>query len=261
MGKLYQNKYFIDFLAAMMFFTRIPLNWIKLPDEVPDLARASWAFTLVGLIVGFLSGFLGDILLILGLSSLLSCTIAIGFSIFITGAIHEDGLADVADGFGAGGSSEKIIEIMHDSRLGTYGMVALLLGLLIRIGISVCLVDLGYSLAVVLAIGFASGKLAILFSRLWFEPSDLASLGHSLGPISQINIAVATGIWILPVITFFPIFGVLLGVIFSSLLIYLFGIKTTQYIGGITGDVLGAVAFLSELVFLIGVLIIISGAP
>ena len=64
-------------------------------------------------------------------------------SIVLTGAFHEDGLADMADGFGAGGTAVKINKIMHDSRLGTYGTAALTLGLLIRLGLVVSLVELG----------------------------------------------------------------------------------------------------------------------
>ena len=102
----------------------------------------------------------------------------------ITGAFHEDGLADMADGFGAGGSPEKINEIMHDSRLGTYGTSALTLGLLIRIGITIALVDLGYSMLIILAISFASGKLAILFMRNFSYPSNFAKTGTIIEYIS-----------------------------------------------------------------------------
>ena len=70
----------------------------------------------------------------------------------LTGAFHEDGLADMADGFGAGGSRERVNEIMHDSRLGTYGVTALT-GLLIRVGLIVGLVDLGYSFALIMGTG------------------------------------------------------------------------------------------------------------
>ena len=260
MERFRQNEYIVDVLATIMFFTRIPVTWSKLSDETPDLARASWAFTLVGFTVGLLSGLIGDIFLILGLTPLLSCIIAIAFNIFITGALHEDGLADVADGFGGGGSSEKITEIMHDSRLGTYGVIALIVGLSIRIGIVISLVELGYSLVVVLSIGFASGKLAILYTRAFFNPSDLANLGYSLGSIPNINLVIATAIWGIPILIFIPILGSLLGVVFVSFLIYFGGLRSEQKLGGITGDILGAIAFLGEIMFLLAVLLLASGA-
>ena len=140
-----------------MFFTRIPINWTYFSDKAPDLTRAAWSFPIVGFLIGIISGICGEFCILVNLPIFLSCTIAIAVSLMVTGAFHEDGLADMADGFGAGGSPEKINEIMHDSRLGTYGTSALTLGLLIRIGITIALVDLGYSMLIILAISFASG--------------------------------------------------------------------------------------------------------
>ena len=151
---LLQNKYLLDFLAAIMFFTRIPINWKFFSNKPPNLTRAAWCFPLIGSVIGIISGILGDLCLFINLPIFLSCTIAITLSVIITGAFHEEGLADMADGFGAGGSPAKINKIMHDSRLGTYGTSALTLGLLIRIGITIALVDLGYSMLIILAISF-----------------------------------------------------------------------------------------------------------
>ena len=96
------------------------------------------------------------LLIFLGMSIFLSCIIAINLSIILTGAFHEDGLADTADGLGAGGYPERINKIIHDSRLGTYGVVALNLGLLTRLLLSLTLVEYGYSLVSILSVGFAS---------------------------------------------------------------------------------------------------------
>ena len=129
MQVLFKNRYIIDFVATVMFFTRIPVNWAFFSDEAPNLTRAAWAFPLIGYFIGFCSGIIGDIGLFFGLSTFVSCILAIIFSVILSGAFHEDGLADMADGFGAGGSPERVNEIMHDSRLGTYGVTALTLGL------------------------------------------------------------------------------------------------------------------------------------
>ena len=105
---LFQNKYLLDFLAAIMFFTRIPINWQFFSNKPPDLTKAAWCFPLIGSVIGIISGILGDICLFFNLSIFLSCTIAITLSVIITGAFHEDGLADMADGFGAGGSPATV---------------------------------------------------------------------------------------------------------------------------------------------------------
>ena len=246
-------------MATVMFFTRVPVNWTYFSDEPPNLTRATWSFPLIGYAIGFCAGIVGDILLSFGLPILLSCLIAIALSVIISGAFHEDGLADMADGFGAGGSPERINKIMHDSRLGTYGVVALTLGLLIRGGLLVGLVEAGYSVALILATGFASGKLAIIFTRKFFGPSDFAKTGSIIGDISVKNFLCAILIWFLPVTVALPLFGVLLGVTFAGIALILIGLRSNHYLGGVTGDVLGAIAFSSELFFLLGILSILNG--
>ena len=255
MRVLIKNKYVIDFFATVMFFTRIPINWSFFSDKAPDLTKAAWAFPLVGFLIGVFSGLLGD-LLMFKKSIFLSCIIAITLSIILTGAFHEDGLADTADGLGAGGTPQRINKIIHDSRLGTYGVVALILGLLTRLGLLLTLVEFGYSLVSILSVGFASGKLAIIFSRNFFNNSRFAKMGSIVGIVSHKNLFLATIIWALPTSVIFPFYGILLGVILMTLIISIIGLKSKKALGGITGDILGAIAFLTELVFLFGIIIV-----
>ncbi len=258
MQVLFKNRYVLDFMATVMFFTRVPINWTFFSDEAPNLTRAVWAFPLIGYLIGFCSGIMGDICLFFSLPTFLSCSIAIALSIMISGAFHEDGLADMADGFGAGGSPERINNILHDSRLGTYGVTALILGLLIRIGLMIGLVELGYSIAFMMAVGFASGKLAIIFTRKFFYPSEFAKTGSIVGVISTKNVFFATLIWFGSVTFILPFYSILLGVSFVGIGIFLIGLRSNHYLGGITGDVLGAIAFSSELLFLLALLTVLS---
>ena len=251
-----KNKYVKDFFATVMFFTRIPIKWSFFSDKAPDLTKAAWAFPLIGILTGALSGVLGDFLIFLGLPIFLSCIIAITLSVILTGAFHEDGLADTADGLGAGGSPEKINKIIHDSRLGTYGVVAVILGLLTRLGLLLTLVEYGYSLVSILSVGYASGKLAIIFSRIFFNHSRFAKVGSIVGMISYKNLFLATVIWALPTLVIFPFYGIFLGVILMAFIIFIIGLKSKKALGGITGDILGAIAFLTELVFLLGIIIV-----
>lgn len=254
---LVRNKYIVDFVATVMFFTRIPIKWSYFSNKSPNLTQAAWAFPLVGLLTGFLSGITGDFFIILGLSGFVSTTIAITVSVLLTGALHEDGLADTADGFGARGSPEKIIKIMHDSRLGTYGATSLILGFFVRIGLVLSLVENGYSLVSILCVGFASGKLAILVSRNLINDSKFAKTGNIIGEISKKNLILASSIWFFPVLFILPFFGILLGIFLMGFTIIILGRISKKSLGGTTGDVLGAVAFVSELMFLLGNLIII----
>ena len=236
-----KNKYLLDFLASIMFFTRIPINWSYFSKEAPDLTRAAWSFPLVGFLIGFLSGIFGELFILINIPILLSCVIAISISVIITGAFHEDGFADMADGFGAGGSPAKVNKIMHDSRLGTYGTIALILGILIRLTLVTSLIDLGYSLLTILCAGFSTGKLAIIYTRNFFNPSSLSKTGSIIESI--------------PIILIFPFFAIFLGVFFVTGVVYLIGKISKQKLGGITGDILGATAFLTELTFLFSLII------
>ncbi len=255
MRVLIKNKYVRDFFATVMFFTRIPIKWSFFSDKAPDLTEAAWAFPLVGFLIGVFSGLLGDLLIFLELSIFLSCIIAISLSIILTGAFHEDGLADTADGLGAGGSPQRINKIIHDSRLGTYGVLALILGLLTRLGLLLTLVEYGYLLVSILSVGFASGKLAILYSRNFYNNSRFAKVGSIVGVISNKNLFIANLIWGLPTLVIFPFYGILLGGILMIFIILIIGLKSKKALGGITGDILGATAFLTELVFLFGITI------
>ena len=259
MQVLFKNRYVVDFMATVMFFTRIPINWSYFSDEAPNLTRATWAFPLIGYFIGFCSGLIGDICLFFDISNFLSCLIAIATSIMISGAFHEDGLADMADGFGAGGSPERVNEIMHDSRLGTYGVVALTLGLLMRAGLLSSLADLGHSLSFIMGAGFASGKLAIIIARKFFSPSYFAKTGSIIGFISAKNFLFAAFVWFVPLVFFITFFTISLGVIFIVIAICLIGFRSNHHLGGITGDVLGAIAFSSELLFLLAILVTLNG--
>ena len=256
MQSLFKNKYFLDVLATIMFFTRIPIKWSFFSDKPPDLTRAAWSFPLVGFLIGFLAGVVGDYLIYIGLPVFLSAVIAITLSVLLTGALHEDGLADTSDGLGAGGSPKKINKIIHDSRLGTYGVVALVLGLLLRLGLIIALIEQEYSLVCIFSIGFATGKLAIIFSRNVFNQSEFAEIGSIVGIISKKKLCLATLIWIVPTFIIFPIYGILLGLILAFFSIFLMGLKSKNALGGITGDILGAIAFLTELTFLLGNVIV-----
>lgn len=117
------------FLTAVMFYTRIPCPNI---DHQPEyLNKASRYFPLIGWIVGGISylAFAGAMLLF---NSHIAVLFALLMGIWTTGAFHEDGLADACDGFGGGWTKEKILTIMKDSRVGTYGAVGLIFLLLIK---------------------------------------------------------------------------------------------------------------------------------
>jgi adenosylcobinamide-GDP ribazoletransferase len=119
-----------DFLSAIQFLTRLPVP--SQPYEPDMLSRAVKFFPVVGLLIGASAALL-HFLLTSHLPGLIVALLVVILLVMITGCFHEDGLADAADGLGGGGKREKVLSIMHDSRIGSYGAAALTLSLIARI--------------------------------------------------------------------------------------------------------------------------------
>ncbi|WP_353189687.1 adenosylcobinamide-GDP ribazoletransferase [Pandoraea pnomenusa] len=118
------------FLTALGFFTRVPIpQWVGYSPE--QLNAATRYFTLVGVFVGALVALLTVAMGLLW-SPRLAIALGLAASVLLTGAFHEDGLADSVDAFGGAFARERVLEIMHDSRIGTYGAVALWLALAVK---------------------------------------------------------------------------------------------------------------------------------
>src|SRR5215470_5966837 len=113
-----------DLTVSVLFATRLALAYPD-PIEGRDLARASWALPVAGALVGALAGLAYCIAYWAGLPSLPAAVLALAATLAATGCLHEDGLADTVDGFGGGKNREHKLEIMRDSRVGTYGACAL----------------------------------------------------------------------------------------------------------------------------------------
>ena len=122
-----------DLLACLRFFSRLDLPAERGREGLAEFAEALRALPLAGAIIGGFGAFALLGARALGLPHLPAAVIAIGALVMVTGALHEDGLADLADGFGGGATREKKLEIMRDSRIGAYGALALALTLLLRV--------------------------------------------------------------------------------------------------------------------------------
>ena len=110
--------------VAVMFLTRLPVG--RVAEPVPGLDQVRWAYPLVGLPVGFVGCMIHAGALGLGASYFLAAGLTLAALVLMTGALHHDGLADLADGLGGGQTPERCLEIMRDSRIGSYGVSALI---------------------------------------------------------------------------------------------------------------------------------------
>lgn len=232
---------------ALQFLTRLPTE-IEPPPGAGELAEAAPLFPLVGALVGAVGGGAYALAWTLGLSGFLAALIAITAMVLLTGALHEDGLADVADGFGGGATRGRKLEIMRDSRLGSYGALALILALLARIG---ALANLGVPEVVVPAIVGAA-----VVSRAAILPLMRLPAARADGRASEAGrpSLAAVGLGLALAFAFaLALFGAMPAVVASASALAAagaLGLLARRQVGGITGDVLGGGQQLAEIAFL-----------
>jgi adenosylcobinamide-GDP ribazoletransferase len=247
-----------DFLAAVQFLTRIP---VPTPSYSADsLARSVKFFPVVGLLVGA-SAALVHLLLVPHFKRIVVAFIVLTFLVLMTGLIHEDGLADAADGFGGGWNREKTLLIMRDSRIGSYGAAALMLGLLSRI-----LLLSSLPLALVPQYLIATrvlGQWTTLPLSFYLSPARAKSEDGKDGQGARIARITSLGSLIAGTIFSFAVVIALLrtraafaiGVAIVVTLVS--GLYFQKRIGGVTGDCFGAANQIAEIaVYLCGAWIV-----
>ena len=132
-----------DIADALRFFTRLRVGGPGAAATL-DIDRIAWAAPVAGVAVGLIGALVLGVTALLGLPLLLRAAFATAALVAATGALHEDGLADVADGFGGGATRARKLEIMRDSRIGAYGAIAIAIALILRIGALAAALDGGF---------------------------------------------------------------------------------------------------------------------
>jgi len=247
-----------DTLACLRFFTRLPLP--PGATGAPDWGRIAWAAPLAGAMVGAIGGLALLVAQQLSLPPFVGATFAIGALVLATGALHEDGLADVADGFGGGSTREAKLAIMRDSRVGAFGAIALVLSLLLRVGAVAALLRQGEGFAIAgLMLANAAARAGAVSPLAWLPPARLDGAGAAAGrldsahliaaALSVVAIAFVTGLWALGVVR------ALFACVLAAAAAWGTCSLARRQIGGQTGDVAGAAAQLSEIAGLCALLI------
>ncbi len=228
-----------DLRAAFGLLTRLPVGSAAIP---PNLARCIWAFPVVGLVVN------GIAALIYAVSPppLLGAAWALAVTMLLTGGLHEDGLADTADGFGGGRTPARKLEIMRDSRIGSYGALALMVSLLIRVS---ALAAIPHPAPALIAAGIL-GRGAMIVPLTLLSPARPDGMGATVRqpPMAAAALGLAlsaAAAWL--VLGGRPAMIAVIAAAGASLTIV--GLARRQ-IGGYTGDVLGATAVVAESVVL-----------
>ncbi len=249
-------------LSAVGFFSRIPVPHSMVHDGTL-LDSATRYLPLVGFLVGAGSAALfwgGALLLPVPAAVILS----IAGAVLMTGAFHEDGLTDTADGFGGGWTVERKLEIMKDSRIGTYGAITLLLSMLLRYALLVSVAERASlreaaALIVAVHVGARLGPVLVMLLLRYVrldETSKVKPVAKAISPSSVLIAAVlATGLTAAvggtPALVRLAVVPPVAG---------LCALLFRRHIGGYTGDTLGAAEQLCELALLIATVVAVPGA-
>lgn len=240
-----------DLALATVFLTRLRLTIAE--RGAAALAGAMRTFPVVGAGIGLAAGLIYLVAETLGLGPWPSAVLALGGSVALTGALHEDALADVADGFGGGQDRAAKLAIMRDSRIGTYGVLALVLSVLLRCAVLATLADPDLVLPVLIA-GAAAARAAMPVVMHLLEPARQDGVGAGAGRPSRDTALWACGLAVVIAFAVLDPAMALTALVLSALAAWAGITLAKRQIGGFTGDVVGAVGQIVEIVFLVACL-------
>lgn len=222
-----------DVATALALLTRLPVK-----AEFDRSAEASWAYPIAGSVLAVLAGLLTGAILWIGIHPALAAVVYVSAMILMSGAMHEDGLADCSDGFWGGWDPARRLEIMKDSAIGTYGVLALILAMISRWGAVWMLIESHWWFWPLIAVETLSR--AAMPALMYALPNARdTGLSHSQGRPSREAAGIAIGIAAL--ISLIAVgFTTIYLLIFTALAATAMALLAKNKIGGQTGDVLGA---------------------
>lgn len=250
-----------SFLLALGFFTRISVpNFADFEES--ELNSAAKYFPLIGIIVGLLGA---GVFILSGyvFPNAMAILLSMAATVYLTGAFHEDGLADSVDGLGGGWDKERILTIMQDSRLGTYGAIALIGVLFAKFQL---LIELPQSfIAYALIMAHALSRLCAVYMMATLNYVKTSGKAKPLASkLTAADVLVASVFGLLPLLLlqyyFFPLVIEVRHIcaLFTCVLLPVIAVgvwwrlKIKRWLGGYTGDCLGAAQQLTELVIYLG---------
>ena len=240
------------FFGAVRFFTRLPVpGWVGHSAEA--LNHSARYFSAVGLLVGGIGA-----LVYLGAAQLWPQPVAVLLSmaatIYATGAFHEDGLSDTVDGLGGGWEKLRILEIMKDSRVGSYGVVAMVLALLGKFTLLISLDPALIPFALLAGHAVSRFCSTVLLATMDYVREDLLSKAKPLATRLSPGAMLFALSFVIGSLTLLPLEQMLAGCALAALATFWLASKFQRWLGGYTGDCLGATQQVSEIAFYLGVL-------
>lgn len=245
---------FSDLPAAIGLLSRLPIR----VDQTQAAARAAtsvWAYPLAGLVIGLIACVVAQSALWLGLPAPLAAGLTLACLVITTGAMHEDGLADTADGLWGGWTKERRLEIMKDSHIGTYGVIALVLGLGLRWVALTTLLEAQMIWPAILCAAMLSRAMMVpLMSRLPHARDH--GLSHSVGHPSLTTSRIAQASAIVATLVLLQFAGIWL-IATAILAATACTLIAKAKLGGQTGDILGATQQITEITVLLTLVVVI----
>lgn len=237
-----------DIATVLGFYTRLPVPHAGGRDR--GFAETQWAAPVAGAVVGFAVGLAIWLALALGLPPSLAAAPGLALGVALTGALHEDGLADTADGFGGGRTRERKLEIMRDSRIGSYGVLALGLSLIARWSALAALAAVSPSTALVAAVAaHAASRAALPALITGVPPARIDGLAAGIGHVGSNTVLVAAALGVVFLLPGGLGFALAAAVLVAGVA-FLVARLALRQIGGQTGDVLGAAQQAGEIAVL-----------
>jgi len=237
-----------DMLAASMILTRIPVSWNF--DAEPDTRRCYWAFPAIGIGVAAIPGIIGSLLIMAGIPALAAAMLALGGVMLLTGGLHQDGLADVADGLGGRDAAHRLA-IMRDSATGSFGTLALVVFTLTS---AACLAELGggsfWGLLHALVASAALSRGMMALQRCMHTTPDENGLAHLTGQPGWTTTLISLLLGVMLAVAFVGIEAAMAGLLTGAVATLALGRFLHAWIGGVNGDGLGATQQISESIIL-----------
>jgi adenosylcobinamide-GDP ribazoletransferase len=253
----------VDLACALRFYSRLPvpvLAWERDAHALPDFRRLTRVVPLAGLVLGLVPALVLWLALKLDLGPWLAAILAVTALTVATGAFHEDGLADTADSFG-GSTQARRLEIMRDSRIGSFGTAALILAFALRIAALATLADRTgiATVAAATLMAAALSRTAGLMPLVFLPPARSDGAAHALGRPPRESFWIATGLagfiaLVLGALGGLPPLGIWLMLVLSGLSGYGMMRLALRHIQGQTGDIAGATQQVAEVAALVGLL-------
>lgn len=242
----------IDLPAALGLLTRLPVA-VDGTRAMDRGAASAWAYPLVGVVLGVILAAATAVMVWIGIPSGIVAGLVLAGAVILTGAMHEDGLADSADGLWGGWDKARRLEIMKDSHIGVYGVCAIGLSLLIRWLALVVIVSMGaYWVAFISAGAISRAAMVVLMAVLPNARDSGLSKNVGRPPTAAVWLAIAIAIG----------FALLCGypwvILTAAIAAFCCGLIARAKIGGQTGDILGATQQVTEMVALITIVVLIT---